>query len=84
MTKICADCKHYKFLHYPIGSDVHCCNSPRNSVNIITGKTEISFCSVNRNYSHLCGPEADWFEPKSVEEQTPEEKKPFWKVWKFW
>ena len=70
--KFCKDCAHYlnrQDFRYAR------CASPKNGVDMVTGKIVLGFCSVIREYD--CGRDAKWFEPK------PEtvEKKPFWKFW---
>lgn len=54
------------------------CKSPRNSVNKVTGKSEISLCVFNRSDGYpstRCGPEGLWFEQNVIVVEEPTKPK---------
>ena len=73
--KFCKDCAHYRHAGNRLAPQLTRCASPKNGVDMVTGKIKLGFCDVNREFH--CGRNADWFEPKP----KPVEKKSFWKFW---
>lgn len=69
--KYCKDCKYCK------ESLNLLCASPHNEIDCVTGEVKRIWCHVAREYSCLCGEEANWFEPKD----PPKPKKKWWQVW---
>ena len=60
--KICKDCKHLNISEY--GGAI--CFSPKNEVDLVTGKIQTSDARLNRYQLETigCGMEGKWFEPK--------------------
>jgi hypothetical protein len=61
----CKDCKHCKHNIFTFGLAFAECRRPQLDANLVSGKPNKSFCSVQRNYEHLCGAEGKFFEPKN-------------------
>jgi hypothetical protein len=64
--KFCIDCKH------SINALIILCKRPTLPIDVTTGKTKTSLCSVQRTtkiYEDTCDIEAKYFEPKVVEKK---------------
>jgi len=72
-VKFCKDCLY-------LNTDFFDCHSPQNiERNLVTGipQERASTAGDARNWPHLCGPEAKWFEPKPTDpEAIREESQP--------
>lgn len=57
---ICKDCAYFHSNRsYP---DYSRCSAPQSvRQDPVTGVVSKGFCSINRDYSHRCGPRGDWF-----------------------
>jgi hypothetical protein len=60
------DCKHHYLDGYYMSSsaDQYKCRAIKPIVDMVTGKETPRMCSMMRNFKHMCGPDAKWFEAK--------------------
>lgn len=74
----CKDCRYFE--KHETDITLSKCISPNTGQNPITGEGSGGFCSVLRNYEHLCGEKGKWFKANEYTNPLPA-KKPWYLFW---
>lgn len=64
---LCRDCAHHRRFLFGLNGELDKCRGEPKKVSFIHGGEvnpgDHTFASLNRQYGHLCGPDARWFKP---------------------